>query len=184
MTARSPPARPHIGIYPSSNFGIRAAGDWVEDDIWDSGSDSESPRQSSIARSWNLSLQSSSKSVPKPVPKPAKNLSSSTLAFSYTHVNAPNSSSYPREEGPKNGWTLIKKAHDNNKTDIDSNEPTSSAVNHSEDGPGDTDVESHMVISDLEPEVVSPDHATSPQHMTSKKNTIREDVNEILQGTP
>ncbi|KAB5591992.1 GTPase-activating protein gyp1 [Ceratobasidium theobromae] len=45
MTA--PPARPHMGLRPSSHFSIITAAqsstDWAEDDAWDSGSDDDKP---------------------------------------------------------------------------------------------------------------------------------------------
>ncbi|CAE6444331.1 unnamed protein product [Rhizoctonia solani] len=45
MTA--PPARPHVGLRPSSHFSIITAAqsntDWAEDDAWDSGSDDDKP---------------------------------------------------------------------------------------------------------------------------------------------
>src|ERR1700733_9449426 len=145
MKARSPPARPHIGIFPSSKFGVPPSGEWGEDDAWDSASDSESPRQSSISRSWNHPSPPTSTTAPKPVPRPANKSSSSTLAFSYTHVTAPNPSSYPREEtlsAPKTGWTLIKKAEEKVRVDAaDSMESGSFVVDDSEEGPGDADVE-------------------------------------------
>ena len=43
MTARPPPARPHIGLNPTTKFSSYAVNnDWGEDDAWDSASDSES----------------------------------------------------------------------------------------------------------------------------------------------
>ncbi|CAE6364783.1 unnamed protein product [Rhizoctonia solani] len=45
MTA--PPARPHLGLRPSSHFSIitsaQSNADWAEDDAWDSGSDDDKP---------------------------------------------------------------------------------------------------------------------------------------------
>ncbi|KAG9316616.1 hypothetical protein JVU11DRAFT_2670 [Chiua virens] len=75
MAARPPPARPHIGIHPSFNASSNM--DWAEDDVWDSASDSESPRHSTIAHSWRYSSNTQSKrqlpgpfpTAPKPVPK-------------------------------------------------------------------------------------------------------------------
>ncbi|KAJ1300362.1 hypothetical protein OPQ81_005181 [Rhizoctonia solani] len=43
----APPARPHLGLRPSSHFSIITAAqsntDWAEDDAWDSGSDDDKP---------------------------------------------------------------------------------------------------------------------------------------------
>ena len=192
MKARSPPARPHIGIYSSSNFGVPSApGDWGEDDAWDSASDSESPRQSSISRSWNRPSPPTSSTAPKPVPRPPNNSSSSNLAFSYTHVTAPNPGSYPREEtllAPKSGWTLIKKAQEKSSVDaINSIESGSFIADSSEEGPGDADVEGDMLITDTEAEAVLRDQTTtSGQHPRPKpkedQTSIREDVDEIVHG--
>lgn len=188
MKARSPPARPHIGIYSSSNFGVPAPGDWGEDDAWDSASDSESPRQSSISRSWNRPSQPTSTTAPRPVPRPANDSSSSNLAFSYTHVTAPNPSSYPREEtllAPKTGWTLVKKAQDENRVDtVDSTEAGSHVADNLEEGPGDVDLEGDMIITDMEFEAGSRDQTPTSVLPTRSKlkeqNSIREDVNQIV----
>jgi hypothetical protein len=186
MKARSPPARPHIGIHHSSKFGAPAA-DWGEDDAWDSASDSESPRQSSISRSWNRPAQSTSTTEPRPVPRPANNLSSSTLAFSYTHVTAPNPSSYPPREGtllaPKSGWTLIKKAEEEKRVDPADSVESGSYV--ADEGPSDADVEGDMIIADMESEVGSLDQTTTStlkSRSKSKENTVREDVDDIVHG--
>jgi TBC1 domain family member 2 len=187
MKARSPPARPHIGVYSSSNFGVPAPGDWGEDDAWDSASDSESPRQSSISRSWNRPSPPRSTTAPKAVPRPSNDSSSSNLAFSYTHVTAPNPSSYPREEtllAPKSGWTLIKKAQEKNRDDaIDSVDSGSFA-----DNSGDADVEGDMIINDMESEVSLRDQTTTSvlyprSKLKENQNSIRDDVDEIVHGT-
>ena len=108
-----PPARPHIGLNPRlSSFG---SSEWAEDDAWDSASDSESPNHTPASSSWN---KPKSLSAPKHVPKPTRNSSSSssTLAFSYTHVQLPSPSSYPprpeslHPQSSKNGWTLVRKS--------------------------------------------------------------------------
>jgi hypothetical protein len=190
MSARSPPARPHIGIHPSSNFGIRAAGDWGEDDAWDSASDSESPRQSSISKNWNRS-SSSSATAPRPVPRPVHNSSSSTLAFSYTHVSAPNPSSYPPLEEttlePKSGWTLVKKSQDRRRTEYSDQQELVDDTGLDMEGRGDADVEGDMIIGDLESEAPPVDQSatqTLPAHIKAKQNqgVIREDVDDIVHG--
>lgn len=190
MSARSPPARPHIGIHPSSNFGIRTAGDWGEDDAWDSASDSESPRQSSISKNWNRSSASTSTTAPRPVPRPVHNSSSSTLAFSYTHVSAPNPSSYPpREETtlePKSGWTLVKKSQDRGRTREFNQPEAADDVGLDLEGKEDADVEGDMIIGDLESEAPVDQHSpqTLPPHVKAKQNQglIREDVDDIVHG--
>ncbi|KAJ7593902.1 rab-GTPase-TBC domain-containing protein [Mycena floridula] len=159
MSARSPPARPHIGIYPSN---LSTAGDWGEDDAWDSGSDSESPRQSTISMAWN---RPSSSSAPKPVPRPTYTASSSTLAFSYTHLSAPNPSSYPpRTTDPQPGWTMVRKAP--GRTSKDSSDAT-----------GDVDIEGDtMVVGDLDESAESLPSQVKPK---TDHGTIRADVEEI-----
>ncbi|KAG5638452.1 GTPase-activating protein [Sphagnurus paluster] len=183
MTARSPPARPHIGIHPSNHFG--RAGDWGEDDAWDSGSDSESPRQSSITKAL------SRPSAPRPVPKSTSNSSSSTLAFSYTHVSAPNPSSYsPREDTilePKSGWTIVKKAKERGIMEDGTPEQGKESLDQVE-GRGDADVEGDMILGDLESEVVALDQTPPPAlppHLKAKHGhgVIRNDVDEIVHGT-
>jgi hypothetical protein len=112
------------------------------------------------------------------VPRPARESSSSTLAFSYTHVTAPNPSSYPREEtlsGPKAGWTLIKKAEEEIRVDaVDSIESGSFVVDDSEEGPGDVDVEGDMIITDME--------SLRDQNTTLTRSTLNGNIDEIIHG--
>jgi len=192
MTARPPPARPHIGIHPSNHFVSRSTADWGEDDAWDSTSDSESPRQT-LSNSWNRPPTSSSTTTaPKPVPKPANN-SSSTLAFSYTHLNAPDPSSYPPRtevrdsaQAPKNGWTIVRKSHDRRRSQ--SIEGLEQPKQDSDHGQGDVDVEGDMILGDLDSEA-PPDEtlptSALPPHLKPKKDlgSIKNDVDEIVNGT-
>ncbi|KAG6850958.1 hypothetical protein H0H93_005827 [Arthromyces matolae] len=175
MAARSPPARPHIGINPSNHFNPPGGGEWGEDDAWDSGSDSESPRQSTIAKSWNYS-----RTAPKPVPKPNRSSSSSTLAFSYTHVTAPNPSSYRENAtiGPKGGWTLVNTSKDRNGDDnVNSEGRADDSFER-----GDADVESDMVVpGDLETDGFQDHPLTSPQPKAKhEEGSIREDADDIV----
>ncbi|KAF8070679.1 rab-GTPase-TBC domain-containing protein [Lyophyllum atratum] len=188
MAARSPPARPHIGIHPSNHFGARAAGEWGEDDAWDSASDSESPRQSSLTKSWNRS-PSSSLTAPRPVPRPISNSSSSTLAFSYTHVSAPNPSSYPPREDtmlePKSGWTIVKKSNDRKRAKTGGTPEQGDDSLDPVEGQGDADVEGDMILGDLESEAVALDQPIPPalpSHLKAKhgQGVIRDDVDEIV----
>ncbi|KAJ6625885.1 rab-GTPase-TBC domain-containing protein [Mycena sp. CBHHK59/15] len=144
MSARPPPARPHIAIHPSTRL----------------------PRQSSH------------RTAPKPVPRPANNASSSTLAFSYTHVSAPNPSSYPpREVLKQNGWTIVK-------TKSGSPPPPhgSDSVPDNDDARGDADVEGDMILGDLEPEAMEPMDIIPPLNHKPKSDQglVREDVEDIL----
>lgn len=184
MTARPPPARPHVGIHTSSHFGYPGRHDWAEDDVWDSGSDSDSPRQSSLtAPSWN---PSNSLTMPKPVPKPVRNSSSSTLAFSYTHISAPNpSSSFPKEDPvvtEKGGWTLVKKL-----SGEDASHPSAPRDLASEQGlypvqqeEPDADVEGTMILGEIETEVCDPPVPLSMTKCSYNKASVREDVEEVV----
>ncbi|KIK92135.1 hypothetical protein PAXRUDRAFT_830234 [Paxillus rubicundulus Ve08.2h10] len=177
MAARPPPARPHIGIHPS--FNVKPNTDWAEDDVWDSASDSESPRQSTLAHSWRYSAntqpkrQPSPATAPKPVPRASSNSSSSTLAQSYTHLNAPSPSSYPPKselgQPAKGGWTMVRK---------------SSVSQGSTDGRvsskfrGDADVDGDMVVGDLEPDIGSVAGNPTRQERSSIKSDAEEIIND------
>ncbi|KAG1746131.1 rab-GTPase-TBC domain-containing protein [Suillus lakei] len=155
MAAKPPPARPHIGLH--SSFNARANTDWGEDDVWDSGSDSESPRQSTISNSWRLPpspsshrRQSSPITAPKPVPRASSNSSSSNVSFSYTHLSAPSPGSYPSNvdtaQPAKGGWTMVRKSGT-------SQDALGAKLPKDVDPNGDADVDSDMVVGDLEPEM-------------------------------
>ncbi|KAJ7747264.1 rab-GTPase-TBC domain-containing protein [Mycena metata] len=149
MSTWAPPARPHVAVHPST-YSSRT--DWVEDDAWDSGSDEDEPSSS----------KASSSRVPVPVPtRPgAQHSSSSTLAFSYTHVSAPNPSSYPPRETPqKNGWTI--------RTLARSPPPTA-------------DVEGDMILGDLEPDAMEPMDILPPLKRAADLAVVREDVDDIV----
>jgi TBC1 domain family member 2 len=178
MAARPPPTRPHIGIH-SSQF---SSTDWGEDDAWDSTSDSESPRQSALSNAWNRSITRapSSTTAPTPVPKSSNSPSSSTLAFSYTHINAPSPNSYSPKgdvgQTPKNGWTIVRRSRENlrnieGKGEQDFRDNTAHV---------DIDVEGDMVVGELDPEVI--DNPVS-QKARQDQGLIRDDVDDILHGT-
>ncbi|KAG6866754.1 hypothetical protein C0991_011413 [Blastosporella zonata] len=177
MAARSPPARPHIGIHPTNHFAQRGAGEWGEDDAWDSASDSESPRQSSLTKSWNRSP-----TAPRPVPKPSSNSSSSTLAFSYTHVSAPNPSSYRETAAmePKGGWTIVKTSNSRRQGD-GAGAPAKGSFDPTE-GQGDADVEGDMILGDLEADASQdPSRPASPNsRLTHGQVSIRDDADDIV----
>ncbi|KAF8844309.1 RabGAP/TBC [Paxillus ammoniavirescens] len=175
MAARPPPARPHIGIHPS--FNAKANTDWAEDDVWDSASDSESPRQSTLAHSWKyssntqLKRQPSPATAPKPVPRAPSNSSSSTLAQSYTHLNAPSPSSYPPKpelgQPAKGGWTIVRKS----SASQGSTDGRASSKFH-----GDADLDGDMVVGDLEPDIESAVGNKTRQ----ERGSIKSDAEEIL----
>ncbi|KAF9807571.1 hypothetical protein IEO21_08154 [Rhodonia placenta] len=175
MAARPPPARPHIGLNPSHRFSSYVTPDWAEDDAWDSASDSESPNASSWHQSSSKQGGSSSGTAPKPVPRPKLNTSSSTLAFSYTHVSHPSPSSYPSRQEvqlPKNGWTIVRKSTDQ-RASIDARETERAVGSAYDDADGD------MVVGDLEPEVGQPDAAPHAKPRRDK-GSVRDDVEEIV----
>ncbi|KAG1808354.1 rab-GTPase-TBC domain-containing protein [Suillus variegatus] len=181
MAAKPPPARPHIGLH--SSFNARSNAEWGEDDVWDSGSDSESPRQSTISNSWRLPpspssyrRQSSPMTAPKPVPRPPSNSSSSNVSFSYTHLSAPSPGSYPSNaadttQPAKGGWTMVRKSGTSQDAlcaklpkDIDPN--------------GDVDVDSDMVVGDFEPEMEQA--AGTGIKVKPDQGSIKSDVIEIM----
>ncbi|OSC97452.1 RabGAP/TBC [Trametes coccinea BRFM310] len=177
MTARPPPARPHIGLNPHTKFSSYTATDWGEDDAWDSASDSESTSKPDWART--NARASSSTTAPKPVPRPTLNNSSSTLAFSYTHVHAP--SSYPpkgEQQQPqpqqhgKNGWTIVRKSTDRGSLESRESEQIPQHTGYEE-------VDADMVIGDMESEV---DDRTAPPHSKPRydQGVLREDAEEIV----
>ena len=182
MSARPPPARPHIGLNPSSRFGSYSISDWGEDDAWDSGSDEES---SNAASAWKQSSgRPAASSAPRPVPKPKSNRSSSTIASSYTHVDAPSPSSYPpRTEDihppTKQGWTIVRT----------SGKPQAGVERH-ESGEGhrgthaDPEVEGDLIIGDMDSEDVSSSVEHHPHTKTKfGQGSVRGDVEEIVKGT-
>lgn len=172
MAARPPPARPHIGLNPS--FNSRVSTDWGEDDAWDSASDSESPRQSTISNSWVPSRSSSTTTSPKPVPLPTT--SSSTFSFSYTHLNAPSPSSYPPRpeavQSQKSGWTIVRKS-----SEISSGTEDKEDVKADQGVAGELDEEGEMIIGELE--IAEPTPSIKPK---VESGAIREDVDEIVNG--
>ncbi|OAX37409.1 RabGAP/TBC [Rhizopogon vinicolor AM-OR11-026] len=171
MAAKPPPARPHIGLH--SSFNTRANADWGEDDVWDSGSDSESPRQSTI--SWRSTAspfrhQPSPVTAPKPVPRASSNSSSSNLSFSYTHLNAP--SSYPSHSDTnlpaKGGWTMVRKSSTLQDT-------PGGKISKEIDPSGDADVDSDVVVGDFEHEMEQTTSAgtkTKPDQGSIKPDAI------------
>lgn len=180
MSARPPPARPHIGLNPRlSSFGT--ASEWVEDDAWDSASDSESPQ---LNKSWNASKQQSTapKNVPGKVARSSSS-SSSNLASSYTHINAPNPSSYPpKPDLPplnKGGWMLVKATGDKDRTsppkdlkdsDIDHDPLVVSTA---------SEVVDELVVGDFDDPVVL--HGPSLKARESR-GSVRDKVEEIVAG--
>lgn len=184
MSARPPPARPHIGLNPSNRFGTYSISDWGEDDAWDSASDEEA----SAAAPWKgPRRQSSTSTAPKPVPKSKANSSSSTLASSYTHVNAPSPSSYPpRTEQPipaKQGWTIVRTASSSAHAPSYAREtPREHSDDHTEhEGEGD------LILGEMDTEEVPaveqhPD-LPPPTKQRHGQGVVREDIEEIVKGT-
>ena len=175
MTARPPPARPHIGLNPTNRFSSYAINDWGEDDAWDSASDSESTSKSDWKRSANARA-SSSTTAPKPVPRPALNTSSSTLAFSYTHVATPGSYPPKGEQPSKNGWTIVRKSTD--RGSVESRE-----YNHPANSTGYDELEADMVIGELEPEVDDRSAMLSAKPRYGR-GVLKDGVQEIVDGAP
>ncbi|TCD67858.1 GTPase-activating protein [Steccherinum ochraceum] len=178
MAARPPPARPHIGFNPSGRFSSYSTSDWVDDDAWDSGSDSESPTKSQWKQPPNAKQGSSTS--PKPVPKSGpSNSSSSTLASSYTHLHAPSPSSYPpraeqAQATVKNGWTIVRKSTDQlGGTELDE-------TTHTGEGVADVEADgSDLILGDMDPDVAVQPAAPSFKPRQDQ-GSIRDDVDEIV----
>lgn len=176
MAARPPPARPHIALNPSNRFNSFNT-DWIEDDAWDSASDSESAGNSLWKSGSSSHHLSSSSTSPKPVPRNQNNSSSSTLASSYTHLNAPSPSSYPPKpevHPPKSGWINVKRKGDHHRGEHSSK----ASESH-----GDVEVEGDMILGELEPEVAehqqSTASSTKPRH---DHGSLRDDIDDIING--
>ena len=181
MSARPPPARPHIGLNPHlSSFGTSS--EWAEDDAWDSTSDSESPQ----FNSWNTSRQQSTppKNVPGKVARSSSS-SSSNLASSFTHIHAPNPSSYPSKPDPplpnKGGWTLVEASRDKDQksqlkdlkdSGIDHDTLTASTT---------SEVTDELVVGDFDDTVVL--HGL-PLKANQSRSSVRDKVDEIVAGMP
>jgi TBC1 domain family member 2 len=181
MTARPPPARPHISHLHPSHLS-HSISEWGEDDVWDSASDEESP-----SHTWSRSsLPSATKTTtPKPVPEARassdNNNSSSALAFSYTHVTVPSPSSYTSKVEPgesatdmvpsKSDWTFVVKKQSG--VDIARN-----TEQESERG-ADADVE-EMVFGDLDTDSDFIDMPIVKTH--AELGVVRRDAEQIAKG--
>jgi hypothetical protein len=134
--------------------------------------------------------------APKAVPsRTASNSSSSTLAFSYTHLQAPNPGSYPPKgevgdpNSPKNGWTIVRTVRDRNNNEILLNKESGvrDPVLEPDLNTGDIEVEGDMILGDLEPEMTSdaqmpvlPVHSQAAYSFGA--DSIRTDIDEIVAG--
>lgn len=185
--ARPPPARPHIGINPPTRFSSYQTAEWAEDDAWDSASDSESPPQKAPQSKRSTSVgkssvdQTTSATSARPVPRPTRDRtpSTSSLAFSYTHVSAPSpSSSYsPRPDhlhSPKTSWTIVSRSLESEavrelEVKGDSNNAASSSV--------DLDIDD-IVIGDMDAEVGD----SKSGKFDAGKDIVRDDTEEVVQG--
>ena len=180
MSARPPPARPHIGLNPHiSSFSTSS--EWVEDDAWDSASDSESPH---FNKPWNTNRQQSSapKNIPGTVVRSSSS-SSSNLASSFTHIHAPNPGSYPTKPDipppSKGGWTLVETSgtkdqksslRDLKDSDIDHDTLAASTTSQ---------VMDELVVGDFDDPVVL--HG-APVKAKESRSSVRDQVDEIVTG--
>ncbi|KAL1700966.1 rab-GTPase-TBC domain-containing protein [Schizophyllum commune] len=179
MTARPPPARPHLALH-ASDFG-RTPTDWAEDDAWDSASDDGNDRQPAASDAWPRAESSAPKPVPSRTTTSEKSSSSSTLAFSYTHVSAPNPSSYPprgEQAAPpaRNGWTIVH----TERSDADD---IPEGREHHASRAGDVDVEGDMILGEMDPDPscgTSEGHAQVADEKTGKA-AIREDAEAVAE---
>ncbi|KAJ3762371.1 rab-GTPase-TBC domain-containing protein [Lentinula raphanica] len=176
----APPTRPHIALRPSSFF---KSIDSVDDDAWDSASDSEEPAQSTFSfSSWG---RTSSTTSPKPVPKPvtSDNPSSNSLAFSYTHLNAPNPTSYPPRttdtpQPPKNGWTIVRTLPERRSSNDTGSSNQDDGFDHVPDVDGVVDLEGDMILGDLELDPAADSLQSLPEK--PKSTSMRSDAEAIV----
>ncbi|ESK96644.1 tbc1 domain family protein [Moniliophthora roreri MCA 2997] len=133
--------------------------DWAEDDAWDSTSDNESsPR------------------------------TDSNLSFSYTHLHAPNPSSYPPRpqlaNPPKHGWTIVRKSSKDSRSLSQKETSPDPPANPPE---SDIDVDGDMILGELdtEPSGTTQESLSSSTPITSAKpkssqGILRENLDEIV----
>ncbi|KAL1736123.1 rab-GTPase-TBC domain-containing protein [Schizophyllum commune] len=179
MTARPPPARPHLALH-ASDFG-RTPTDWAEDDAWDSASDDGNDRQPAASDTWPRAESSAPKPVPTRTTTSEKSSSSSTLAFSYTHVSAPNPSSYPprgEQAAPpaRNGWTIVH----TERSDADD---IPEGREHHASRAGDVDVEGDMILGEMDPDPAcgTSEGPTQVADEKTGKAAIREDAEAVAE---
>lgn len=180
MMARPPPARPHIGLNPSTRFSSYMM-DWVEDDAWDSASDSESQDGFSKKTAATIAVDNSTstKSASRPIPSGTRKSSTSSSAFSYTHVHAPSPGSYPlqidRSQVSKSAWTVVEQ--DGERQEIADVE-TGSSVDKKERR---DDVElDEMVLGEMDLDGV--EQSVSRSWVRATSDSIRKEASDIVNG--
>ncbi|KAK2464206.1 hypothetical protein APHAL10511_003663 [Amanita phalloides] len=152
-------ASSHVTTYMSAKASTRRhtpSVDWGEDDAWDSASDSESPRQSTLANLWG-----------------------------YTHIKPPHSlpSHTDNPHALKNGWTIVRKSH--GETHGQSGHPLGCSKTTPDDGAHDADVDGDIVLGESDTESSTLHQAPLPLSTNMKpKNgddvSVRGDVDDIV----
>ncbi|KAL1742485.1 rab-GTPase-TBC domain-containing protein [Schizophyllum fasciatum] len=181
MTARPPPARPHLAVH-ASDFG-RTPTDWAEDDAWDSASDDGADPRPPPPQpdAWPRAASSAPKPVPARPPASEKSSSSSTLAFSYTHVSAPNPGSYPPrgEQAPppaRNEWTIVSSGPADADDMLEARELRGARAD-------DLEPEGDLILGEMDPDpACGPSDAQS--HAADEKTgkaAIREDAEAVAE---
>lgn len=124
------------------------------------------------------------------VPKPKSNRSTSTIASSYTHVDAPSPSSYPPRTDDiqppptrQAGWTIVRTSS-KGRTSVD----RLNAGDKTSEAHADPEVEGDLILGDLDPEEPAVEHSTTMVPTAKPKlgqgsDSIREDIDEIVKGT-
>ncbi|KAF8629856.1 hypothetical protein AX15_003218 [Amanita polypyramis BW_CC] len=128
--------------------------DWAEDDAWDSASDPDSPRHSTLANLWG-----------------------------YTHINRPPPSYPDNPLALKNGWTIVRKSHTERRSkSVDRHNV--SKTTHFEESSHDADVDGDMVLGESDIESAFPDQGPTPvsTHIKPKLDNgyIREDADDVV----
>jgi hypothetical protein len=152
------------------------SGEWADDDPWDSASDEETAPHRSTRSKLGDSLLSNfgtrvSTSVPSTSLARKTNNSSSSIAFSYTHIDA---SSPPKSESiitSQNGWTMIRTSRD-----ARANTEERNSVGKDDTVNGDIIVDGDILLDDS---VMGSANATRPRQ---NQGFIRLDALEIVNG--
>ena len=185
MTARPPPARPHIGLNPatSTRFSSYATVEWAEDDAWDSASDSESAIPSSSAKQTPARAATADFSIPaRHAPKQTRSPSAGSIAFSYTHVSAPSPGSYTdnsvisnaQDSPSKASWAMVNRlAQQQNGIPQLGNEGSSRSTSLAEEF-----VVEDVIVSDMEGMGLD----TKSSKPRAGRESVKLDAQDIVQG--
>jgi hypothetical protein len=152
------------------------SGEWADDDPWDSASDEETaPHRSTRSKPGHPPLSNLSTSAPTSMQSTTlthkTNNSSSSIALSYTHVNASSSPKSDPTIPSQNGWTMIRTSRD-----ARTNAEERNAVGKYDTVNGDIIVDGDIVLDDS---IVGSGNAAKSWQ---DQGFIRPDALEIVNG--